>query len=74
MHLFLKFIFLSYILVLMSCSSSSDKKLTTVTNEKFYNIESLNEADIVSEPIESYDTSKMIFIKGGKFILEMIMD
>ena len=52
----------------MSCSGSSDKKLTTVANEKFYNIESLNEADIVSEPIELYDTSKMIFIKGGKFI------
>ena len=68
MHLFLKFIFLSYILVLMSCSSFSDKKLTTVANEKFYNIESLNEADIVSEPIELYDTSKMIFIKGGKFV------
>ena len=52
----------------MSCSSFSDKKLTTVANEKFYNIESLNEADIVSEPIELYDTNKMIFIKGGKFI------
>ena len=68
MHLFLKFIFSVFILVLMSCVNSDEKKTATSSNEKFYKIESIEEVDIVSETIELYDSSKMIFIKGGKFI------
>jgi len=68
MNLFLKFIFSVYILVLMSCVNSDEKKTATSSNEKFYKIESIEEVDIVSETIELYDSSKMIFIKGGKFI------
>ena len=68
MNLFLKFIFSIYILVLMSCVNSDEKKTATSSNEKFYKIESIEEVDIVSETIELYDSSKMIFIKGGKFI------
>ena len=68
MNLFLKFIFSVYILVLMSCVNSDEKKTTISSNEKFYKIESIEEVDIVSETIELYDSSKMIFIKGGKFI------
>ena len=52
----------------MSCVSSDEKKTATSNNEKFYKIESIEEVDIVSETIELYDSSKMIFIKGGKFI------
>ena len=52
----------------MSCVNSDEKKTTTSSNEKFYKIESIEEVDIVSETIELYDSSKMIFIKGGKFI------
>ena len=68
MKLFLKFIFSAYILVLMSCVNSDEKKTTISSNEKFYKIESIEEVDIVSETIELYDSSKMIFIKGGNFI------
>mgnify|MGYP001184445670 FL=1 len=68
MNLFLKFIFSVYILVLMSCVNSDEKKIDTSSNEKFYKIESIEEVDIVSETIDLYDSSKMIFIKGGKFI------
>ena len=52
----------------MSCVNSDEKKTTISSNEKFYKIESIEEVDIVSETIELYDSSKMIFIKGGKFI------
>jgi sulfatase modifying factor 1 len=52
----------------MSCVNSDEKKIATSSNEKFYKIESIEEVDIVSETIELYDSSKMIFIKGGKFI------
>ena len=68
MHLFLKFIFSVFILVLMSCVNSDEKKTTISSNEKFYKIESIEEVDIISETIELYDSSKMIFIKGGNFI------
>ena len=68
MNLFLKFIFSVYILVLMSCVNSDEKKTTISSNEKFYKIESIEEVDIISETIELYDSSKMIFIKGGNFI------
>ena len=52
----------------MSCGDVNKKKVSNKTNEKYYKIESIKEVDIVSEKIESYDTSKMKFIKGGKFI------
>ena len=53
----------------MSCVNSDEKKkVSNSSNEKFYKIESIEEVDIVSETIELYDSSKMIFIKGGKFI------
>ena len=52
----------------MSCVNSNEKKTATSYNEKFYKIQSIEEVDIVSETIELYDSSKMIFIKGGKFI------
>ena len=52
----------------MSCVNSDEKKTTISSNEKFYKIESIEEVDIVSETIDLYDSSKMIFIKGGKFI------
>ena len=52
----------------MSCVNSDEKKTTTSSNEKFYKIESIEEVDIISETIELYDSSKMVFIKGGKFI------
>ena len=52
----------------MSCVNSDEKKTTTSSNEKFYKIDSIEEVDIISETIELYDSSKMIFIKGGKFI------
>ena len=52
----------------MSCVNSDEKKTATSSNEKFYKIESIEEVDIVSGTIELYDSSKMIFIKGGKFI------
>ena len=52
----------------MSCVNSDEKKTTISSNEKFYKIESIEEVDIVSETIELYDSSKMIFIRGGKFI------
>ena len=68
MHLFLKFIFSVFILVLMSCVNSDEKKTDTSSNEKFYKTKSIEEVDIVSETIELYDSSKMIFIKGGNFI------
>ena len=51
----------------MSCVNQSNKKIPDPT-EKFYKIESIKEVDIISETIELYDTSKMIFVKGGKFI------
>ena len=68
MHLFLKFIFSVFILVLMSCVNFDEKKTTISSNEKFYKIESIEEVDIISETIELFDSSKMIFIKGGNFI------
>ena len=52
----------------MSCVNSDEKKTSTSSNEKFYKIERIEEVDIVSEMIELYDSSKMIFVKGGKFI------
>ena len=52
----------------MSCVNFDEKKTTISSNEKFYKIESIEEVDIVSETIELYDSSKMIFIKGGNFI------
>ena len=51
----------------MSCVNQSNKK-TPDPIEKFYKIEGIKEVDIISETIELYDTSKMIFVKGGKFI------
>ena len=68
MHSFLKFIFSVYILVLTSCVNSNEKKTATTSYQEFYKIESVKEVDIISEMIELYDSSKMIFIKGGKFI------
>ena len=68
MSLFIKFIFSMYILILMSCGDVNKKKVSNEKNEKYYKIESIKEVDIVSEKIESYDSSKMKFIKGGKFI------
>ena len=68
MSLFIKFIFFMHILILMSCGDVNKKKISNNTNEKYYKIESIKEVDIVSEKIESYNKSKMKFIKGGKFI------
>ena len=45
MHFFLKFIFFTYMLILISCVNSSNKKISD-TNEKYYKIESIKEVDI----------------------------
>ena len=50
---------LIFILVFSSCLSVSD--------EKFYIVENINENDVVEEITEKYDANKMVFIKGGKF-------
>jgi len=68
MHFILKLIFSVYILILMSCVDVNKKKISNNTNEKYYKIESIKEVDIISEAIELYGSSKMIFIKGGTFI------
>ena len=69
MNLFLKFIFSVYILVLMSCVNSDEKKTTISSNEKFYKIESIEEVDIVSETIELYEAfaAQALYVirKGG---------
>ena len=56
---FSKLKLLIFILVFSSCLSVSD--------EKFYIVENINENDVVEEITEKYDANKMVFIKGGKF-------
>ena len=59
MFSFSKLKLLIFILVFSSCLSVSD--------EKFYIVENINENDVVEEITEKYDANKMVFIKGGKF-------
>ena len=59
--------FFIYILFFSSCVDFTNKKKSISPNEKFYKIENINENDIISYIIETYDTNKMIFVKGGKF-------
>ena len=56
---FSKLKLLIFILVFSGCLSVSD--------EKFYIVENINENDVVEEITEKYDANKMVFIKGGKF-------
>ena len=55
------------VLFFLSCVNGNDK--TYISNShKFYIIENLNENDIVNKIEDKYDTSSMVFVKGGKFI------
>jgi len=55
------------LLILSSCVRVDNKKALVSPVEKFYKIENINENDVISETIESHDTNKMVFIKGGSF-------
>jgi len=52
---------LACILIFSSCLNSNKK-------DRFYIVENINEIDIVSNVVEMYDTNKMVFVKGGKFV------
>ena len=52
---------LACILIFSSCLNSNKK-------DGFYIVENINEIDIVSDIVEMYDTNKMVFVKGGKFV------
>ena len=52
---------LACILIFSSCLNSNKK-------DRFYIVENINEIDIVSDIVEMYDTNKMVFVKGGKFV------
>ena len=67
MFIFPNFKFFIFILIFSSCVNVTNKKTFISSSEKFYKIENINENDIISDIIEIYDTSKMIFVKGGKF-------
>lgn len=60
--------FLFYILIFSSCINVTNNEATDITNDGFYKIENVNEKDIFSSITEQYDTNKMVFVKGGKFI------
>ena len=56
------------LLFFSSCINDTSKNKTNISsNEKFYEIENINENDIISNPIDQYDADKMVFVKGGKF-------
>ena len=66
--------FLQYFQILLcllffsSCFNDTSKNKTNISsNEKFYKIENINENDIISNLIDSYDADKMVFVEGGKF-------
>ncbi|MBR77814.1 MAG: sulfatase-modifying factor protein [Flavobacteriales bacterium] len=63
----LKQIFYFNILFFLSCVNKNDKTYFSNTH-KFYIIENLNENDIVTKIEDKYDTSSMVFVKGGRFI------
>ena len=63
-----KFNFFIYIFIFSSCVNVTNKKTFISSNDKYYKIEKINENDIITDVVEIYDTSKMVFVKGGKFI------
>ena len=67
MFSFQKYRFYVYILIFSSCVKVTNKKTFISSNEKFYKIENINEKDVISYVIETYDSNEMIFVKGGKF-------
>ena len=67
MYLFTRLKFFIYILIFSSCTNVTNKKTVSPSNEKFYKIENINENEVVLDVTETYDTKKMVFVKGGKF-------
>ena len=61
MFSFLNIKLIACILFFSSCLNSNKK-------DRFYIVENINEIDIVSDIVEMYDTNKMVFVKGGKFV------
>ena len=66
MFSFQNVIFFLCILIFSSCLKVNNKEFIYSEN-KFYKINSINEDDVISFVPESYDSNKMIFVKGGKF-------
>ena len=57
-----------------SCINDTSKNKTNISsNDEFYKIENINENDIISNPIDNYDTDKMVFVEGVNLNLDLIM-
>ena len=63
-----KFIFFVFVLIFSSCMNANKNNKDNFLKEKFYKLENINENDIISYMVEKYDTNKMVFVKGGRFI------
>ena len=65
--MFLKYKFLFFLSLFISCKNTNDNKNLNPKNEKFYIVDIINEKDIIKHTAEKFDTNKMVFVEGGKF-------
>ena len=65
--MFLKYKFLFFVSLFISCIKTNDNKNLYQKNEKFYIVDIINEKDIIKYTAEKYDTNKMVFVEGGRF-------
>ena len=65
--MFLKYKFLFFLSLFISCKNTNDNKNINPKNEKFYIVDIINEKDIIKYTAEKYDTNKMVFVEGGRF-------
>ena len=65
--MFLKYKFLFFLSLFISCKNTNDNKNLNPKNEKFYIVDIINEKDIIKYTAEKFDTNKMVFVEGGKF-------
>lgn len=61
-----KYIFLLFIF--SACLKVDNNVNLIYPNEKFYSIKNIKENEIIFDISDYYDSNKMIFVKGGKFI------
>ena len=57
-----------FLVLISSCINTTDDKVSSSINESSNIIENVNEHDIILD-YKKYDSIKMVFVPGGKFIL-----
>ena len=65
--MFLKYKFLFFLSLFISCKNTNDNKNINPKNEKSYIVDIINEKDIIKYTAEKYDTNRMVFVEGGRF-------